>query len=461
MTSKLAGDVVGRRYRLAAVLGSGGFGRVWRARDETLDVDVAIKELRLPPGMPETERAERLARATREARNAARLRTHDGIVAVHDVVIDGGLPWIVMELVDGCSLGEHVKRHGPLPVDRVAAVAVALLTAIGAAHREGVVHRDVKPANVMLAENGKVLLTDFGTAIHHTDSALTATGMFIGSAEYMAPERLRGSDGLPAGDLFSLGVTLYQAVEGVSPFRRDTQEATLAAVLLEEAPAPRRAGPLTPLITRLLDKDPGRRPTAGEALAMAAGIAGEQPATTARVRRDTKILPAWPPKRRPVVVAALTGVSAALVVLTAFGVAGLPDAGGTWGRFEEDQRAIVIAVVDVVLAGLMCAGLARFLPVNAGRIVAALVGAAGLVYGCGAAAFAFHGAREIFRGAMGLSQRESATVSLAFISSVVLVAVGSALTSQLLLRRETTRLMASFRRGTRSSAGRREGGSCR
>ncbi|MGW0060954.1 serine/threonine-protein kinase [Streptosporangium sandarakinum] len=437
MTSRLAGDVVGRRYRLATELGSGGFGRVWRAHDETLDVDVAIKELRLPPEMPGTERAERLARATREARNAARLRKHDGIVAIHDVVIDDGLPWIVMELIDGCSLSEHIKQHGPLPVDRVIAVAVALLTAIGAAHREGVVHRDIKPANVMLSENGKVLLTDFGTAIHHTDSALTATGMFIGSAEYMAPERLRGIDGLPAGDLFSLGVTLYQAVEGFSPFRRDTQEATLAAVLLEEAPAPRRAGPLTRLITRLLDKDPGGRPTVDEALAMAGDMAGEQPANTVHLRRDTKILPAWPKKRQPVAVAALMGVMTALAVITALAVAGLPDAGKTWGEFEHLEGAVVLSVADVVLAGLVCASLARFMPVNVGKIVIAVVGVAGLVFGCGATAFAFHGAGEIFRNEMNLLPREAATTSLALISIVVLVAVGSALSSQLLVRRET------------------------
>ncbi|MFI7049802.1 serine/threonine-protein kinase [Streptosporangium sandarakinum] len=437
MTSRLAGDVVGRRYRLATELGSGGFGRVWRAHDETLDVDVAIKELRLPPETPETERAERLARATREARNAARLRKHDGIVAIHDVVIDDGLPWIVMELIDGCSLSEHIKQHGPLPVDRVIAVAVALLTAIGAAHREGVVHRDIKPANVMLSENGKVLLTDFGTAIHHTDSALTATGMFIGSAEYMAPERLRGIDGLPAGDLFSLGVTLYQAVEGFSPFRRDTQEATLAAVLLEEAPAPRRAGPLTRLITRLLDKDPGGRPTVDEALAMAGDMAGEQPANTIHLRRDTKILPAWPKKRQPAAVAALTGVMTALAVITALAVAGLPDAGKTWGEFEHLEGAVVLSVADVVLAGLVCASLARFMPVNVGKIVIAVVGVAGLVFGCGATAFAFHGAGEIFRNEMNLLPREAATTSLALISIVVLVAVGSALSSQLLVRRET------------------------
>ncbi|MFD1930625.1 serine/threonine-protein kinase [Nonomuraea mangrovi] len=447
MTSRLAGDVVGGRYRLAAELGSGGFGRVWRARDLTLDVDVAIKELQLPPGMPETGRAERLARATREARNAARLRKHDGIIAIHDVVIDDGLPWIVMELVDGCSLDEHVKQHGPLPVGRAIAVAVALLTAIGAAHREGVVHRDIKPANVMLDENGKVLLTDFGTAIHSTDTALTATGMFIGSAEYTAPERLRGSDGLPAGDLFSLGVTLYQAVEGVSPFRRDTQEATLAAVLLEEAPAPRRTGPLTQLITRLLDKDPGRRPTVDEALAMAGDIAGEQPATTVRVRRDTKILPIQSKKWPPVGVAAPMVFMSAIAVLTALGVAGLPDPGGTWEQFEKygnydavlGVAVMIAAVADVVLVGLVCASFARFLPANVGKIVTAVVGVAGLVFGCGATAFAFHGAGEILGNAMELSGRESAEAPLALISIVVLVAVGSAWSSQRPDRRETIR----------------------
>ncbi|MEU5848763.1 serine/threonine-protein kinase [Saccharopolyspora shandongensis] len=421
MTSRLAGDVVGGRYRLAAELGSGGFGRVWRARDETLDVDVAIKEMQLPPGMSEAERAERLARATREARNAARLRQHDGIVAIHDVVVEDGLPWIVMELVDGRSLSEHIEQHGPLPADRAAEVATALLTAMGAAHREGVVHRDIKPANVMLAEDGKVLLTDFGTAIRHTDTALTATGMFIGSAEYTAPERLRGTDGLPASDLFSLGVTLYQAVVGVSPFRRDTQEATLAAVLLEEAPAPRRTGPLTQLITRLLDKDPDRRPTVAEALA----IAGEQPATKVHVQRGTKILPTRPKKWQP------KGVAALMAITTGLGIAGLPDAGDTWGNFESygdsdfvSAAILSVAVADVVIVGLLCAGLARFLPTGIGKTVTVVVIVAGLVFGCGAAAFAFNGAGEIFREVTELSRQESATASLVLITIIVLVAAG-------------------------------------
>ncbi|WP_051877169.1 serine/threonine-protein kinase [Streptomyces natalensis] len=259
--------MIGGRYRLVSDLGSGGFGRVWKARDETLRIDVAVKEIWLPPAVSEAEQAERLARAAREARNAARLRDHTHVVTVHDVVVEDGLPWIVMQLVDGCSLEEHLATHGPLSVEHAEKVARALLRALGAAHEAGIVHRDVKPANVMLTRGGDVLLTDFGIAVHHTDTALTTTGAIIGSVEYMAPERVRGTDGLPAGDVFSLGVTLYQAVEGFSPFRRGTPTGCMAAVLFEEAPPSKRAGRLAPLITALLDKDPDRRPDTRAALA--------------------------------------------------------------------------------------------------------------------------------------------------------------------------------------------------
>ncbi|MEU1409615.1 protein kinase [Streptomyces sp. NPDC005728] len=262
--------MIGGRYQLVSDLGSGGFGRVWKARDETLRIDVAIKEVWLPPAVSETEQTERLTRAAREARNAARLRDHPNIVAVHDVVLQDGLPWIVMQLVDGCSLEEHLATHGPLSVEHAEKVAQALLWALGAAHEAGIVHRDVKPANVMLARGGEVLLTDFGIAIHHADTALTTTGAIIGSVEYMAPERVRGTDGLPAGDLFSLGVTLYQAVEGLSPFRRGTPTGCMAAVLFEEAPPPKRAGRLAPLVTALLGKDPDRRPDTRAGLALLA-----------------------------------------------------------------------------------------------------------------------------------------------------------------------------------------------
>ncbi|MDV5143631.1 serine/threonine-protein kinase [Streptomyces sp. SBC-4] len=259
--------MIGGRYRLVSELGSGGFGRVWKARDETLRIDVAVKESWLFPMMSEAEQTRRLARATREARNAARLRDHPNIVGVHDVVVEDGLPWIVMQLIDGCSLQERIDAQGPLSVEETAGLAAKLLGALGAAHEAGTVHRDVKPANVMLTGTGEVLLADFGIAVHHADTALTTAGAVIGSMEYMAPERARGTDGLAASDLFSLGVTLYQGVEGVSPFRRGTPTGCLSAVLFDEAPTPVRAGRLAPLIAGLLEKDPQRRLTVPAALA--------------------------------------------------------------------------------------------------------------------------------------------------------------------------------------------------
>ncbi|MFD7450085.1 serine/threonine-protein kinase [Kitasatospora sp. NPDC059827] len=262
------GRLVGGRYRLVRQLGAGGFGRVWQAHDETLGIDVAVKQLWLPPATSEGERAERLARAEREARNAARLRDRPHVVAVHDVLVEDGMPWMVMQLVPGGSLSDRLAAHGPLPVERVADVARALLTALGAAHAAGVVHRDVKPANVMLADDGEVLLADFGIAVHQADTTLTATGAFVGSIEYIAPERARGVDGQAASDLFSLGVTLYQAVEGVSPFRRDSATASLTAVLFDPPAPPRNAGRLAPLILALLAKDPEQRPGTAQALAM-------------------------------------------------------------------------------------------------------------------------------------------------------------------------------------------------
>ncbi|WP_149256940.1 serine/threonine-protein kinase [Actinomadura sp. K4S16] len=187
-----AGRLLGGRYRLAESLGSGGFGQVWKANDETLGVPVAVKGMRLPPGT-DAEQGERLARAEREARNAARLRDHPNIVTVHDVVVDGGVPWIVMRLVTGRSLEQRLREEGPLQVEEAARVATSLLNALGAAHAAGILHRDVKPANVMLADNGGVLLTDFGIAVHQADTALTATGLIIGSSEYLAPERADGA----------------------------------------------------------------------------------------------------------------------------------------------------------------------------------------------------------------------------------------------------------------------------
>lgn len=266
------GRVVGGRYRLVGELGSGGFGRVWRAHDEVLDVDVAVKEVFLPPSASGAERAERSMRAAREARNSAKLRGHPNVVGVLDVLTVEDTPWIVMQLVEGGSLQERLTAGGALPVSEAAGVAVAVLRALEAAGKAGITHRDVKPANIMLASDGQVLLADFGIAVHDADTTLTATGMFIGSLEYTAPERAHGQAATPASDLFSLGATLYQAVEGVSPFHRDSPTATLKALLFDEPPAPQRAGSLGSLLMSLLQKEPEHRPTVAEARRAVEGL---------------------------------------------------------------------------------------------------------------------------------------------------------------------------------------------
>ncbi|MFF0340571.1 serine/threonine-protein kinase [Kribbella sp. NPDC004875] len=284
--------LVGGRYRLIDELGSGGFGRVWRARDETLAVDVAIKEIGLPDGLSERARADVLRRAEREARNAARLRAHPNVVGVHDILADRGTAWIVMQLVDGRSLADRLKAGGRLPIPEVRRIAEGLLDALEAAHAAGIVHRDVKPGNVLLGSDGDVQLADFGIAVHLADTTLTAVGTIMGSAQYAAPERLRGTDGLPASDLFSVGATLYEAVEGVAPFHRDTVQGTIAAVLMEDPPEPQHAGELGPLIDGLLLKDPDERPNLAAARRLL-----DSSATTSPVR--TKKLPEAPPRKRP------------------------------------------------------------------------------------------------------------------------------------------------------------------
>lgn len=252
------GRLVGGRYRLAERVGSGGMGTVWRARDELVERDVAVKQPRLP-GDPEDEAHRRAAhRLYREARAAARV-DHRSAVTIHDVVEEDGTPWIVMELVQGESLHERLRR-GPVPPAEAARIGLAVLGALRAAHAVGIVHRDVKPANVLLGRQGRVVLTDFGIAHVQGEESLTVSGEFVGSLEFVAPERMSGRDAGPASDLWSLGVLLYAAVEGSSPFRRTTPESTLAAVLASDPPEPERAGPLGPLLVRLLAKEPERRP---------------------------------------------------------------------------------------------------------------------------------------------------------------------------------------------------------
>ncbi|WHT17390.1 serine/threonine-protein kinase [Crossiella sp. CA-258035] len=302
------GRLVGGRYRLAERLAAGGFGRVWRAYDETLRVPVAVKEVWLPPALSQEQHAERLTRAEREARNAAALREHPNIVPVHDIVIEDDKPWLVMRLVAGRSLGERIKERRRLPVAEVREVATALLAALEAVHAARITHRDVKPANVMLAEGGEVLLTDFGIAVHEADPQVTESGMIIGTLEYLSPERAAGQAGAAPSDLFSLGVTLYRAVEGVSPFRREPPRSTLDAIRFEEPPPMRHAGELAPLITRLLTKDPVQRPSATEARQLL------DPASTTLTDDIPPPPVVEPPARSGRVVAAVLGTIAVLVL---------------------------------------------------------------------------------------------------------------------------------------------------
>jgi hypothetical protein len=238
-------------------------GKVWRAHDEVLHRTVAVKELTAGLYVAEADRVVLHARTQKEARAAARI-THPGVVTVHDVVEYDNRPWIVMQYVDGPSLADAAKESGEIAPREAARIGLHVLSALRAAHSAGVLHRDVKPGNVLLARDGQVLLTDFGIAAIEGDSTITRTGELVGSIDYLAPERVRGGDPGPASDLWSLGATLYSAVEGRSPFRRTSPISTMQAVVAEEPPPPARAGALGPVITALLRKDPTDRPSAAE-----------------------------------------------------------------------------------------------------------------------------------------------------------------------------------------------------
>ncbi|MYW69669.1 protein kinase [Streptomyces sp. SID8379] len=239
-------------------------GTVWRARDDVLGREVAVKEVRAPAGLPTADRDRMYQRLEREAWAAARI-AHRNVITLYDVATDDGRPWVVMELVRGVSLADQLDAEGPMSPQRAAHIGAEVLAALRAAHEAGVLHRDVKPGNVLLSNDGRVVLTDFGIAMVEGTQALTMTGEVIGSPEFLAPERALGRTPGPESDLWSLGVLLYATVEGHSPFRQDTPLSTLRAVVDEELPPPRRAGPLTPVIEGLLRKDPAERTSAGVA----------------------------------------------------------------------------------------------------------------------------------------------------------------------------------------------------
>ncbi len=257
--------MIARRYRLGTVIGRGGMGVVWRARDERLCRDVAVKELAWPAGLTAHARRAACHRAITEARAAAGL-SHRNVVRVFDIAEVDGCPWIVMELLPPWSLQDHIEQRGPLDPAQAAEVGLGILAALRAAHAQGIVHRDVKPANVVLTGD-RVVLTDFGIARVSGPSALTAADILVGSPSYIAPERANGGQSGPPEDLWALGSLLYAAVEGHAPFDRNGDAlASLEAALAEEPEPAVHAGPLLwPVISGLLRKDPAWRLTAGQA----------------------------------------------------------------------------------------------------------------------------------------------------------------------------------------------------
>ncbi|MGW6990947.1 protein kinase domain-containing protein [Streptomyces sp. NPDC054946] len=265
------GRLLAGRYRLSAVLGKGGMGTVWRAQDETLGRTVAVKELRFSTGVDEDEKRRLITRTLREAKAIARIRS-GGAVTVYDVVDEDGRPWIVMELIEGPSLAEFIRENGPLTPRRAAEVGLAVLDVLRAAHGQGILHRDVKPSNVLIAGNGRVVLTDFGIAQVEGDPSVTSTGMLVGAPSYISPERARGHKPGPPADMWSLGGLLYASVEGVPPYDKGSALATLTAVMTEPVEPPKNAGPLTEVIYGLLAKDPIHRLDDARARAMLGAV---------------------------------------------------------------------------------------------------------------------------------------------------------------------------------------------
>ena len=327
MTAAETGDcgavrLLAGRYRLTRLINCGGSGAVWVAFDEVLGREVAIKDVATSPYLDGPYRRPVPEHTMREARAAGRIN-HPGVVPVHDVVEEDGRPWIVMQLVEAPSLAELIERDGPLAPHRVAAVGLQLVRALRAAHSRGIVHRDVKPSNVLL-DGERVVLTDFGIAMIEGEANPAALGTLVGAPSYIAPECVRGAPATPASDLWALGATLYAAVEGRAAYQRDDPLAALAATASDEPDPLRRAGALSPLLTQLLRREPAKRPSAAKVerqlrrLVTATGEREPQPTTAAApVGSPTAATPQQGPRRRlrPAAVIALLSAVAALVTL--------------------------------------------------------------------------------------------------------------------------------------------------
>ncbi|MDQ2852578.1 MAG: serine/threonine protein kinase, partial [Actinomycetota bacterium] len=267
--SQAPGYLVAGRYRLISRISRGGMGAVWLARDDLLGREVALKQVLPQPGADATQAGEQRERSLREGRIAARL-THPHVIAMYDVALDGGEPWLVMEYLPSQSLAAVLKARGPLPAAEVARIGAQLSDALAAAHQVGIVHRDVKPGNVLIAEGGDgsqtVKITDFGISHAYGDVTLTQTGILHGTPAYLAPEVARGGDPTPASDVFSLGATLFTAVEGSPPFGfGDNTIALLHRVARGEVTSPQRAGPMTTTLLHMLEPNPEHRLTMSQA----------------------------------------------------------------------------------------------------------------------------------------------------------------------------------------------------
>ncbi|WP_199439014.1 serine/threonine-protein kinase [Umezawaea beigongshangensis] len=345
--------VIAGRYTLLAELGRGGMGVVWRAQDDVIGRHVAIKELHLPDGVPPEERRVLEERVLREARTAGRLND-PAVVTVFDVVAEHGLTYIVMELVEAATLSAIVAQRGPMPQERVAAVAEQVLSALEAAHAAGIVHRDVKPGNLMVRPDGRVKLTDFGIAQAVDDPRLTTSGSLIGSPAYLSPERIQGHAAGPASDLWALGATLCFAVEGYNPYERSSTASTLHAIMNETPRLTRAQGVLAAVISGLLVTDPAVRLSGAQARSLLQHAnAGTPPNGTPATVTYTPpgVRPAW---RRNLLIAA--AAFAAVLLFAAgiyvdrlfFGPPGPPEAmqptvtygtGGTLPEFTLSARS--------------------------------------------------------------------------------------------------------------------------